>query len=158
MTGIETSAQPAFREAQAEDAELLLELMREFTATQTYLFKEIAARHSLHELLASPTLGRVWVIESRGSAVGYIVLTFGFSLEYGGRDAFVDEFFVRSLHRGGGLGRAALSFVLGQAACLGVRAVHLEVDRVNLAAHQLYQSLGFEGNDRHLLTKRLHAG
>jgi ribosomal protein S18 acetylase RimI-like enzyme len=51
----------------------------------------------------------------------------------------------------------ALSFVIGEASRLGVQAVHLEVERANPSAEQLYRSLGFESNDRRLLTKRLNA-
>ena len=43
-------------------------------------------------------------------AVGYLVLTLGYSLEYGGRDAFIDEVYIRSSYRGRGIGTAALTF------------------------------------------------
>jgi len=157
VTGIRRIVQPNFREGELRDAELVLELMREFAATQRYPLRDTAA-HALRELLTSPAVGRVWLVEADGSAVGYIVLTFGFSLEYGGRDAFVDELFVLSSWRGRGLGKAALSFALSEASRLGVRAVHLEVERANPSAQQLYRSSGFESNDRDLMTKRLHAG
>src|SRR5262249_62154699 len=77
--------------------------MREFAATQRYPLRDTAA-HALRELLTSPAVGRVWLVEAAGSAVGYIVLTFGFSLEYGGRGGFVDGVFV-VLSWGGGGGR-----------------------------------------------------
>jgi hypothetical protein len=38
---------------------------------------------------------------------------------------------------------------------LGVRAVHLEVERTNRAAERLYEALGFGGHERRLLTRRL---
>lgn len=117
----------------------------------------VAADRALRELLACPTLGRIWLVELAGRAVGYIVLTLGFSLEYGGRDAFIDEFFVQALYRRRGLGRAALSFVLGEARRLGVQAVHLQVEKANPLAERLYRSLGFESCDRRLLSKRIHA-
>jgi GNAT superfamily N-acetyltransferase len=143
-----------FREAHAEDADTLLLLMRQFYASRNYLFEEKSARSTLLELLASPSLGRTWLIVADEVAVGYLALTFGFSLEYGGRDAFVDEFFVEPRARGRGFGRGALSFVLGEASRLGIHAVHLEVDRGNPSAYALYQSVGFVDNDRQLLTHR----
>lgn len=144
-----------FREAQADDADTLLAFMRQFNASQGYPFEESSARPTLLELLASPSLGRIWLILADQALVGYIVLTFGFSLEYGGRDAFVDEFFVEPRARGRGLGRGALSFALSEASRLGVHAVHLEVERINCSAHALYHSVGFVGNDRQLLTHRV---
>jgi len=148
---------PQHREARPEDAAGLLELVREFTALQTYPFDEPRMRRALQQLLGSPELGRIWLIVDDGAAVGYVALTFGYSLEHGGRDALIDELFVQPQARGRGLGRAAVVFALEQAAGLGANAVHLEVERTNPSAHELYRSLGFGGNDRQLLTRRLRA-
>jgi ribosomal protein S18 acetylase RimI-like enzyme len=145
----------AFRIAAPDDAPLVLALMREFVATQSYPFEEERARRAVSELLARPEHGAVWLIEEAGAPVGYVALALGFSLEYGGRDAFVDELYVRAAHRGRGLGRAALSFALAEAERRGVCAVHLEVERSNPSAQRLYRSLGFAGHDRELLTRRL---
>ena len=146
------------RAARPEDATGLLAFMREFNALQTYSFDEPGIRRALAELLSAPELGRIWLIAEAGAAVGYVVLTFGYSLEHGGRDALIDELFVASHARGRGLGRAAVVLALEQAATLGVNAVHLEVERTNPSAHALYRSLGFAGNDRQLLTRKLRGG
>ncbi len=53
------------------------------------------ARGALEVLVGDETLGRVWVICAAGAAIGYVVLTLGYSLEYGGRDACIDELYVR---------------------------------------------------------------
>jgi hypothetical protein len=39
--------------------------------------------------------------------VGCVVLTLGYSLELLGRDAFIDEFYLREVYRGRGWGRQA---------------------------------------------------
>jgi ribosomal protein S18 acetylase RimI-like enzyme len=144
-----------FRQAGLDDLEALLALVRDFTATQDYPFDEPASRRALRELLGAPALGRAWLLDLDGAAVGYVVLAFGFSIEHAGRDAFIDEIYVQPLHRGHGLGRAAIVFALEQAAREGIRSVHLEVDPGNPAAERLYRSLGFTGHGRHLLTRRL---
>jgi GNAT superfamily N-acetyltransferase len=150
-----TPQRAAFREAHLTDLGLVLDLVREFTALQTYPFDEPRTRRALAELLASPSLGRIWLTETEGRVVGYLALCFGFSIEYGGRDALVDELYVRSSERGKGLGRAMIQHVLGEAVRLGVVAVHLEVERANPEAERLYRSLGFQSNDRRLMTKRV---
>jgi GNAT superfamily N-acetyltransferase len=144
-----------FRLAATEDVELLIALMREFYAGERYPFAERAARHALGELLADPRLGRAWVIEEGGAALGYAVVTLGFSLEYQGRDAFVDELYVCPAQRGRGLGRAAMEHVEAECRALGVRALHLEVERTNPEGRALYRRRGFRDNERHLLTKWL---
>ena len=147
--------EPRFRVAERADLDILVEFMRDYYAHDRIVFDEPVARRALDDLVADPSLGRVWLIADGDEAIGYIVVTLGYSLEYQGRDAFVDEVFIRASHRGLGIGRAAMQFV--EAACreLGVQALHLEVERANTAAQALYRKAGFEDHDRYLMTKRL---
>lgn len=143
----------AFKLADVADTDLLIKFMREFYELDHLTFDEQAAHFSLQQILSSESLGRVWLIQVDGSPIGYVVLTLGFSLEFHGRDAFIDEIYIRTTHRGKGIGRRALEFV--EAACrpLGVRAIHLEVERNNAKAHALYHRIGFEYQDSYLMTK-----
>ena len=93
------------------------------------------------------------MIEADGGPVGYVVLTLGFSLEFHGRDAFVDEIYIRAQYRGRGIGGKALAFAEGACRSLGVRALHLEVERKNTAAQAVYRKVGFKDHDRYLMTK-----
>jgi diamine N-acetyltransferase len=141
------------RLAAPADVEPLLRLVEAFHAEDGYPFREEETRINLLRLLGDPQLGRLWVIEDAGALAGYLVLGLGFSLEFRGRDAFVDELYVVPSHRGRGLGKQALA--LAEAACreLGVRALHLEVERGNEEALGLYRKVGFVDHDRYLMTK-----
>ncbi len=143
------------RTAGPSDRDTLVELMREFYAESKTPFETGQTIRAFEKILRDDTLGRIWILERNGSAAGYAVLTFGFSMEYGGRDAFVDDLFVRVEHRCRGLGRAAMEAMMGECGKRGVRALHLEVARDNLAAKQLYRRFGFKDNDRQLMTVRL---
>jgi len=57
--------------------------------------------------------------------------------------------------RGKGVGKLALAFAEDACRALGVRALHLEVERANAAAYGLYRKVGFVDHERYLLTKRL---
>jgi GNAT superfamily N-acetyltransferase len=144
---------PQFRLAREPDVELLLDFMRQFYALERYPFDEVAARAALTTLVRDPSLGRAWLIGEGDAAIGYVVLTFGYSLEYRGRDAFVDELFLRADRRGRGVGTQAIRFVVEQCRSLGVRALHLEVERANAAGQALYRRAGFADRDRQLLTR-----
>ncbi len=87
--------------------------------------------------------------------VGYIVLTFGYSLEFLGRDAFIDEFFLLPSHRGRGWGKKTLAFVEEQARHNHVRAIHLETVRTNDDAKRLYSKTGFVDRNHYLMSKRI---
>jgi len=60
-----------------------------------------------------------------------VVLAFGFSFEYKGRDAFIDELFLKEAYRKKGIGGQTMRFVEQQAKELGVHAIHLEVEKSN---------------------------
>jgi GNAT superfamily N-acetyltransferase len=95
------------------------------------------------------------LIQSNDQVIGYIVLTFGFSLEYRGRDAFIDEFYLRPQYRGQGIGTKTLAFVESACRTLEVRALHLEADFANVDAQRLYDRVGYQRHDRFLMTKLL---
>jgi GNAT superfamily N-acetyltransferase len=86
------------------DVVTLVGLMRDFYAESGYVLAEARAAEAFDDLLARPELGRVWLIERGGEAVGYIVVTFVFAMEHGGLAAVVDDFYVRPEARGGGMG------------------------------------------------------
>jgi diamine N-acetyltransferase len=144
---------PEFRPALPSDVDALTALVEAFHVEDGYPFDEAEIRINLARLLGDPAVGKVWISEDSGKAVAYLVLTLSFSLEFRGRDAFVDEIYVMDSHRGRGLGTRALA--LAEEACreLGVRALHLEVERENVEAQVLYRRIGYKDHDRYLLTK-----
>lgn len=143
-----------FHLAQPEDLPELVAMMQELQTDDPWScrFDEQLARRAMDELLRSPALGRVWSIAQDAQTVGYIVMAFDYSLEYRGKGAWVDEFFVRATHRGRGIGTQALEFFASQARQLGATVVHLEVNRGNPAI-ELYRRMGFEDHERYLMTK-----
>ena len=145
--------EPTFRLADKADGDTLIPMMREFYAIDAYPFDEGAARTALEGLLRDPALGRVWLIHDGAEAIGYVVLTFGYSLEFHGRDAFVDELFVRPSHRQRGVGTRAMRLVEEACRDLGIHALHLEVERANAVAQRLYRTFGFQDHTRYLMTR-----
>jgi ribosomal protein S18 acetylase RimI-like enzyme len=146
-----------FQDAKHSDMDRLLEMRQDFCRHEEIAFDASRAYAALAQLLGVPSLGRVWLVENDGELVGYIVLTFGYSLEFDGRDAYVDEIYLKESCRGRGLGRNTLRFAEAKCAQLGVRALHLEVDRNNARALAVYLKAGFEDRNNFLLTKRLAA-
>jgi diamine N-acetyltransferase len=146
---------PGFRLATPADAELLLDFMRDYYAFDGHHYERDKARVALLGLLRAPAFGLTWLILDSATPVGYIVLCFGYSLEFLGRDAFIDELYLIESYRGRGWGKQTMQFVREQAQLQNVRAIHLEVVRRNTAAFEFYRKLGFEHHDHHLMTLRL---
>jgi len=145
------------REAALEDEPQLLRMMRLLAEQEPgkIQFDEAAARESFRRFLSLPLFGRVWILSEGTAIVGYIVLTIGFSFEFHGHDAFIDELYVESDFRRRGFGMQAVAFLEEKAREMGVNAVHLEVDRGNDSAFQLYRRAGYHDHDRFLMTKWL---
>ncbi len=118
-------------------------------------FDKQAVRSALDKLIANPIWGRVWFIVADKEPVGYVILTLGYSLEYHGQDAFIDELFIKASHRGQGIGNKVMLFIEHEARQLGVKALHLEVERNNRPALALYRKVGFETHNRYLMTLRI---
>lgn len=142
-----------FRVAADSDAELLLAMMREYYAFDGHTFDERRAGAALLAFLREPLFGRAWLICDNSTPVGYVVLTFGYSLEYLGRDAFLDELYLRESHRGRGWGRRTLEFVEDEARHLEIRSIHLEVVRGNVAAKEVYRKCGYTDHDHYMMSK-----
>jgi ribosomal protein S18 acetylase RimI-like enzyme len=147
------SDDPQFRLAVESDAGTLLRFMREYYAFDGHGFEEQKALVALLDLLRDPGLGRAWLILDGAGAVGYVVLCFGYSLEWLGRDAFVDELYLLEEYRRRGWGRKTMEFLEEQARVAGVRTLHLEVVRQNTAALEIYRKLGFAKHESTFLSK-----
>jgi ribosomal protein S18 acetylase RimI-like enzyme len=137
------------------DLEDLLVLMRRYYAEDDLPFDARTARAAMAGLLETPEYGAVWVLRDGAVTVGYLALCVGYSLELGGRDAFVDEVYVEPEYRDKGWGTRMIEAALETARASGVQAVHLTVERANRRAAQLYQRLGFEARNGTLMSLRL---
>ena len=142
--------------AMPRDIGELLPLMREFYAGERLPYDEPVMRGALGELWAEPLYGGAWLARLDEEAVGYGILCCGFSLEYGGRDAFVDELYVRPGWRDRGIGNRLLDAMEECCRARGVAAIHLEVDHDNPDGKRLYARRGFVDHQRHLMTKWLN--
>ena len=153
-------SQLVIREAALQDEAELLRMMRLLAEHPpgTIQFDEPAARTTFRKFLSLSAFGGVWLLCEENTTVGYIVLTLGFSFEFRGHDAFIDELYIESAYRRRGFGRRAIAFVEKKARERRVNAIHLEVDRGNDPAFELYRRTGYEDHNRFLMTKWLNRG
>jgi GNAT superfamily N-acetyltransferase len=142
-------------DTQISDLNQLLPLIHDFYQLFDYAYIEAAKRLTLEELFQNQTMGRIWLIQDNHTVVGYVYLSFYFSLEFGGRTAFLDELFILPAYRGKGFGSQVINLIEQRCTELNFRALHLESERKNEAATSLYERLGFVDYDRRLLTKLL---
>ena len=88
-----------------------------------------------------PETGQIYLICQNFSIAGYIIVTFYWSNEYGGKVLIIDEFYIEPSSRGLGLGTECFK-IIENIYRNSIAAMQLEVTSKN-RAHNLYICLGF---------------
>ena len=143
------------RRAVASDLQRLLDMMEPFNQEEGVSWNRLDAAPVVATLIDDRSLGAIGVVESGAQIVGYAVVTWGFDLEWGGRDAFLTEIYLVPSARGQRIGVRALSLMEDLARAEGAKALHLMVRPENAPAVKLYAGAGFRSPPRTLLSKDL---
>jgi len=144
--------QPVVRLAKREDVDGLLVCARAFHAEDGHPLPEAGEAALLALIDVNSPYGRILVLEAEDEVAGYAVLCFGYSVEFGGRDAYVDDLYVAPRLRAKGFGRQMIERLSELAHAEGCHPLHLEVFTGNPMA-DWYKSLGFEPRGS-LMSKR----
>ena len=132
------------RRAGPGDLEALLPLVRGYCEADAHVYDEEKVRRAMAPLLEDDSLGQVWLLGD-AEPIGYCVVTWGHSIESGGREALLDEFFVRD--GGQGTGGAAMPAILAAAREAGAVRMFLETETANERARTFYARHGFAVED-----------
>ena len=141
------------RIATSEDYQDLIPLIKEFCEVDNHEFDDARIEISLGPLLQDAGLGRVIILEVKGELKGYAVLTWGWSLESGGREALLDEIYVRE--RNQGWGALLLEKVVATAKDNGAQIIFLETELANERVRDFYLRYGFNKEDSIWLSQKL---
>lgn len=140
--------------ATMNELEKLLPLVADYHEGHGIEQSEEHRRDALSPLLRGEPYGAIYLIGPARAPVGYVIITFGWSVEFGGLDAFIDELYIRPGVRGRGMGTDVLTALPNALSQAGVQAVHLEVDRADDKAQRFYMRAGFDRRDRYMLMSR----
>ena len=140
-----------FKPLEISDISIITQMMQDFYAIDNYPMDIEVAKTLFQEFITHEHLGKSWLIYSENEIVGYIILTFIFSFEYGGKIAFVDELFIKETARGKGIGKEAIQFIQREVPKLSLKLLYLEVEPHNENAQKLYLAHDFEFHNRKLM-------
>lgn len=140
-----------FKPLEISDISIITQMMQDFYAIDNYPMDAEVAKTLFQEFISNEHLGKSWLIYSENEIVGYIILTFIFSFEYGGKIAFVDELFIKETARGKGFGKEAIQFIQSEVPKLSLKLLYLEVEPHNENAQKLYLAHDFELHNRKLM-------
>ena len=140
-----------FKPLEISDISIITQMMQDFYAIDNYPMDIEVAKTLFQEFITHEHLGKSWLIYSENEIVGYIILTYIFSFEYGGKIAFLDELFIKETARGKGIGKEAIQFIQTEVPKLSLKLLYLEVEPHNENAQKLYLAHDFELHNRKLM-------
>lgn len=140
--------------AEASHIDVLMRLVADFHHEAEITQEEDTRRGALLPLLEGSPHGAVYLAGPARAPIGYVIVCFGWSVEFGGMDGFVDELYIRPGVRGRGLGSEILLTLPKALAKAGLRALHLEVAGDSARARKLYERTGFATREGYLLMTR----
>jgi len=141
--------------ATPQDTDRLLPLVAAFHDEYGLDTTDAGRATALAPLLDGSPLGAAWLFGPAMAPTGYVIITFGWSMELGGMEAFVDELYIRPNVRKRGIASEVLAAISGSLKDVGVTALHLEVDRTDAATQRLYTRAHFQLRDRFALMTRV---
>ena len=113
--------------AGADDLDRTLGLMARYHEEAGLAYDD-AHRHAVLEpLLAGSPLGGVWLIGPQRAPLGYVMVSFGWSVAQGGMVGWLEELFIRPSVRGRGIGTEVLHAVTVSLRRAELRAMHVIV-------------------------------
>jgi len=132
----------------------LLPLVTAFHAEAGITLTDAQRAAAIAPLLEGSPHGAAYLIGPPRAPIGYIIVSFGWAVEFGGMDGFVDELFVRPGVRGRGIASEVLIALPRALSGVGLKALHLEVSTDNSGAQRLYKRAGFALREGyHLMTR-----
>ncbi|MGH1425253.1 MAG: GNAT family N-acetyltransferase [Pseudooceanicola sp.] len=137
-----------------EDAERLDPMVAAFHVEQGIDRDAPSRAASIAPLLAGSPHGVAYLIGPARAPIGYLVISFGWSLEFGGLDGFLDEIWIRPGVRGRGIGTEVLTALPKALAEAGLTALHLEARRGDEQLERFYRKLRFEPRPDYMLMSR----
>jgi len=140
--------------ASATDLPRLMPLVSAFHAEYGLALDDAHRTDALTPLLEGSPYGAVWIMGPTIAPIGYVIITFGWSVELGGMEGFVDEIYVRPAVRGRGIATEVLEQLPKVLADSGMRGLHMEVDRNDEKTQMVYRRQGFKPRDRYMLMTR----
>ena len=145
-----------FKEIDSNDIPTIVNLMADFYAIDGYPIDTELSTSNFELFIKKPDLGRAWLIYQDEEIVGYVMIVFMFSFEYGGNIAFLDELYLTEKARGKGLGKKAVKFIQEQAQKLELKLLYLEIEQHNATAQKLYIAAGFELHNRNIMRFKIN--
>jgi GNAT superfamily N-acetyltransferase len=129
--------------AGADDMDCVIGLMARYHSERALPHDDTHRRRAAMPLLNGSPHGAVWLIGPQRAPLGYVLISFGWSVAMAGIEGFVAEVFIRPSVRGRGIGTEVLHAIAVSLTQSGVKALHVRLDQADSAAARFCARVGF---------------
>lgn len=130
--------------ASLADKTIILDLMQNQFVEHEIGYSSDALSAAIEEMLKKVELGLFLVARDEDKVTGIAAISFAWTLEHGGKSAWLDELYVLPEYREKGIGSALIESAINALKREGCAAIDLEVEEDHRRAERLYERKGFE--------------
>ena len=141
--------------ATTKDLNILHELIQKQFLEHEIDYEDDQLISAIDQMLTNDSLGFFLIAKEKNQSLGFAVISFAWTLEHGGKSAWLDELYVLPEHRNAGIGSAIVDRLFIEAKEKGCLAVDLEVESDHRRAENLYVRKGFQKLDRSRWAQRI---
>lgn len=141
--------------ATTKDLNILHELIQKQFLEHEIDYENDQLKSAIDQMLTNDNLGFFLIAKEKNRSLGFAVISFAWTLEHGGKSAWLDELYVLPEHRNAGIGSAIVDRLFIEAKEKGCLAVDLEVESDHRRAENLYVRKGFQKLDRSRWAQRI---
>ena len=103
----------------------------------------VTRERALAPLLDGSPHGAIWLIGPVRAPLGYVLVSFGWSISLGGSEGWVDEVFIRPSVRRRGIGTEVLHAIAVALSKGGVKALHVRLPDAATVNQRFCERVGF---------------
>jgi GNAT superfamily N-acetyltransferase len=134
--------------AEAADEDSVASLLAAQFAEHAIALDDARMRAGVRGALLDPARGAFLLARDDARSLGLAYLAFTWTLEHGGKSAWLEELYVVPDARSHGIGERLLRAAMAHAKGAGCAAIDLEVDAGHARAARLYERAGFTPHAR----------
>lgn len=143
--------------AKLTDQEIILDLLQKQFMEHEIECASGRLSTTIGQMLKRESLGLFLVARDNEKVIGIAAISFAWTLEHGGKSAWLDELYILPEYREKGTGSALIDNAIDVLREEGCAAIDLEVEEDHRRAEHLYQRKGFEKLERSRWVKNLYS-
>lgn len=139
------------RQMIASDVPVVVQMMQDFFTEFDYPFDLTVRKAQIEQVLTEKRYGTIYICQMDRQIIGYQFIANTYSFEFGGKVAYLDEFYLISAVRKTGKGKQFIQLLQEELKQEGFASLRLEVEDYNEKAIKLYHATGFTAHQTRFL-------